>query len=149
MITLQRLFKSKYLTDILHKFGLCASYSEKLNFEACTANQLGIDLQDIDCSLLHFVVDNVDHNSNTIDGLSTVHSMGIIACVTKAKKYWLPTIKRTTIESSEIVETTKLKTKFFNFSCDIKPLKMFKDIRCNVALENTKVFGNLRGLLHL
>ena len=69
--------------------------------------------------------------------------MGIIACVTNAKKCRLPAIKRTTIESSEIVETPKLKMKFFNFSCDIKPLKMCKDILCNVTLDNTKVPGNL------
>ena len=49
-----------------------------------------------------------------------------------------------TIESSEIVETANLGTKFSNFSCDIKPLKMFEDISSNVVLDNTKVLGNLR-----
>ena len=85
----------------------------------------------------------MDHSSDTIDGLNTFHGMGIVACVTNAKKCWFSAIKRATIESSEIVETAKLETKFFNFSCDIKQLKMFKDTRCNVALDNTKVIGNL------
>ena len=102
------------------------------------------DLHDIHIdSFFHFVADNADYNSDTIDRLNTFHGMGIIACVTNAKKCRLPAIKRTTIESSEIVETPKLKMKFFNFSCDIKPLKMYKDILYNVTLDNTKVLGNL------
>ena len=105
---------------------------------------LGTDLHDIDIdSFLHFATDNADHNSRTIDGLHTFHGIGIIACVAKAKKCWLPVIKTTTIEICEIVETEKLKTKFFIFSCDIKRLKMFKDIRSNVALDNTKFLGNM------
>lgn len=31
--------------------------------------------------------------------------------------------------SSEIVETAKLETKFFNFSWDMKLLKMFRELR--------------------
>ena len=59
------------------------------------------------------------------------------------KKCQLPAIKRRTTTSSEIVETAKIEMKFFNFSCDIKPLNTFKDIRRNVALDNTKALGNL------
>ena len=115
-----------------------------LNFEACAADQLCTDLHDVDIdSFLHFVADNVDHNIDTIDGLNTFHGMGIIACVTNAKKCRLPAIKRTTIKSTEIVKTGKFEIKFYNFSCDIKPLNMFKDILFNVALGNTKVLGNL------
>ena len=120
-------FESRYLIDILYKFGLCVSYSEVLNFEACAADQLGTDLDDIDTdSFLYFVANNVDHKSDTIDRLNTFHGMGIIASITNAKKCLLPSIKRAIIESSEIVETAKLETKFFNFFCDMKPLKMFK-----------------------
>ena len=143
-VILHRHFESRYLIDVLHKFGLCASYSEVLRFEGCAADQLGTDLHYIDIApFLHFVADNVDHNSDTIDGLNTIHGMGIIACVTNPRKYQLPAIKRTTTTSSGIVETAKIETKFFNFSRDIKPLKMFQDIRCNVALDNTKTLGNL------
>ena len=144
-VILHRHFESRYLIGILHKFGLCVSYTGALNYEACAADQLGSNLHDIDIdSFLHFAADNVDHNSDTIDGLNTFHGMDIITCVTNAKKCRLPVIKRTTIKSSEIDETAKLETKFFDFSCDTKPLKIFKDISCNVALDNTKVLGNLR-----
>ena len=65
-------FESRYLIDILHKFGLCVSYSKDLNFEVCAADQLGTDLHDIDIdSFLHSVVDKVDHNSDSINGLNT------------------------------------------------------------------------------
>ena len=39
-----------------------------LNSESSAADQLGTDVHVIDIDLLlHFVVDNVDHNSDTID----------------------------------------------------------------------------------
>ena len=134
------------MIDILHKFGLCASYSEVLRFESCAAQQPGTDLHDIDNdSFLHFVADNVDHNSDTIDGLNTFHGMGIIACVTNPRKHVQsqPAIKRAIISSSDIVETARIEKKFFNFSRDIKPLKMFKELHYNVGLDNTKPLGDL------
>ena len=40
-----------------------------LNSESSAANQLSTDVHVIGTDLLlHFVVDNVDHNSDTIDG---------------------------------------------------------------------------------
>ena len=128
-VILHRHFESRYLIDILHKFGLCASYSEVLRFESCAAQQQGTDLHDTDNdSFLHFVTDNVGPNSDTIDGLNTFHGMGIIACVTNPRKrvQSLPAIKRAKISSRDIVETARIEKKFFNFSQDIKPLKMFK-----------------------
>ena len=108
-VILHRHYESRYLIDLLHKFGLCASYAEVLHFESCAADQLGTDLHDIDIdSSLHFVADNVDHNSDTIDGLNTFHGMGIIACVTKPRKCQLPAIKRITTTSSDIVKTAKI-----------------------------------------
>ena len=40
-VILHRLYESRYLIDLLHKFGLCASYAEVLRFESCAADQLG------------------------------------------------------------------------------------------------------------
>ena len=113
--------------------------------EACAADQLGTDLHDIDIDwFFHLVADNMDHNSITIDRRNTFHGKGIIAYYYQQSKGRL--------QKSVISSKAKLKTKFYSFSCDIKPLKMFKDICCNVALDNTKVLGRLwqlRGLLHL
>ena len=133
-----------YLINVLYQFGLCVSYSEVLNFEACAADQLSTDLYKIDIGFfLHFVAKSLGHNSDAIDGLNTFHGMAIITCVTNAKTYRLPAIRRKTIESSEILKTAKLEVNFFNFSCDNKPLKILKDIRCNVALDKNKVLGNV------
>lgn len=66
-----------------------------------------------------------------------------LICVKNARKCQVPAIKRATIESNEIVKAAKLATKFFNFPCDTKPLKMFKNICCNISLDNTKGLGNL------
>ena len=37
-VILRCYFESRYLINILHKFGLCVSYSEVLNFKACAAD---------------------------------------------------------------------------------------------------------------
>ena len=130
------------MIDILHNFGLCVSYLERTNSEARAADQLGTDLPDIDIDLFfHFVANNVDHNSGTIN--DTFNHIGAIACTTNAKMYQLPAIKRTTIKRSEIIKTAKPERKFLDFSYDIKPLKVFKDICCNVTLGKTKVLSNL------
>ena len=36
-------------------------------------------------SRLHFIVDNVDHNTYTVNCANTMHDMGIIAAITKDK----------------------------------------------------------------
>ena len=52
-----------------------------LNFKLCAADQLDIDLYDIDNDLfLYFVADNMDQNSDdTINRLYTFHGIGITA----------------------------------------------------------------------
>ena len=74
-------FEFRYLINISHRFGLYVSYSEVLNFKLCAADQLDIDLYDIDNDLfLYFVADNMDQNSDdTINRLYTFHGIGITA----------------------------------------------------------------------
>lgn len=73
-------YASKDLIESLSFLGLCSSYQETLLFEASILN----DPQEYnyDNSFVQFVYDNADHNTNTIDGLNTFHSMGGIMCVT-------------------------------------------------------------------
>ena len=143
-VILHRHFESRYLIDILHAFGFCASYSEVIEFEACATDQMGSDLHDVGIdSFIHFVADNVDHNSDTLDGLNTFHVMGIIACVTVPINVSLPCIKRTTTISTDIVNAAKIEIKYLNFSLDINPLKLFKETSCNIASDNTKILGTL------
>ena len=78
-----------------------------LNCEACVADPLETDLNDIGIdSFFHYIAENVDHSSDTIDGLNAFHSIGMHSLCNKRKKVSVtPTIKRETKESSKIVET--------------------------------------------
>ena len=143
-ITLHRHFGSRYLIDLLNEFGFCLSYSEVLRFESCAANQLGTSLHDFGTdSFLHFIGDNVDHNADTIDGLNTFHGMGIIACVNNPRKCHRPPIKQIVASSNDVVESSKIEMKYFNFSIDIKALKFFNEIDCKLPVDSTKILGNL------
>lgn len=73
---------SKSLIDSLHNVGLCASYEETLLFEASIIHDP--QQYDLTNSYIQFVFDNADHNTDTIDGRSTFHSMGGIMCVSPA-----------------------------------------------------------------
>lgn len=76
--------------------------------------------------LTHFSVADNHHGITIVDPtnrLNTFHGMGIIACVTITKKYWLQAIRRTTIKSSGIAETAKIEQKILQFFRDTKTLK--------------------------
>lgn len=82
-VQLHQHFASKYLVDTLNKMGFCSSYSEVQKFESCAALVEGNSRFDIPAeSCMQFIADNVDHNSNTIDGHNTFHGMGIMSTAT-------------------------------------------------------------------
>ena len=67
-------FASRFLVDTLNKLGFCSSYSEVLRFEKCAAVSENQGAKDVpENSFLHYVADNVDHDSCTIDGRGTFH----------------------------------------------------------------------------
>ena len=71
---------SKGLINALSFLNLCASYDETQLFEASILH----DPQQyyFKNTFLQFVFDNADHNTCTIHGYNTFHSMGGIMCVT-------------------------------------------------------------------
>ena len=73
---------SKNLIDSLNHIGLCASYDETLLFESSIVNDP--QQYNLSESYIQLIFDNADHNTNTIDGRNTFHSMGGIMCVTPA-----------------------------------------------------------------
>ena len=78
----------------------------RCSFEIRAAYQIGTDLHETETdSFLHFVVDNVYHNSHTVKGLNSFYCMGIIICAANQGKCHLPAIKRGIISSSDIAET--------------------------------------------
>ena len=80
----------------------------------------------------------MNHSSVTIDRLNTFHGMGIVVYVTNPSKCPFPEIKGGIISSNDTVEMVRMKTKLLNFYRDLKPLKMFRELLCNAALNNTK-----------
>ena len=77
---LHKQYGSKHLLDALSKVGFCSSYNDVLMFEASVLQDSQV--RNLSDSYVQFVYDNADHNTNTIDGLKTFHSMGGIMCVT-------------------------------------------------------------------
>lgn len=96
-------YRSRHIIDTLHKLGFCVGYNEVLKFErnASTESEKLIQQQLHENSILHFVADNVDHNSCTLNGENTMHGMGIIACVTKGS-FNVGSINRSTVSNEKI-----------------------------------------------
>ena len=70
--------------------GFGSSYKEVSRFEKNTADlavpDMVVDYMDLlDIGLL-FAGDNVDHNILTLDGMGTLHGMGITAALTPGRK---------------------------------------------------------------
>ena len=82
-IQMHRQFGSRFLIETLFSLGLSSSYSEIQKYEACAAvekSEESVRIGEDVC--MQFVADNVDHNSDTIDGKNTFHGMGMISCMT-------------------------------------------------------------------
>ena len=130
---------------MLHKLGFCSSYTEVQRFENCASHQQNTNMGEIDSSQsLLFVADNVNHNLNTLDGLNTFHGMGMIACITPGRMKQLSlVIKRLIIDPKEIIETTRVETKYFNFKNGKDLSIKFKRSSESICLDNSRVLGNL------
>ena len=72
-------FGSRYLINVLSTMGYTSSYTEVKKFEANAAISQSTDIPGYADSFLQYMADNVDHNSDTLDGHNTYHGMGIIA----------------------------------------------------------------------
>ena len=56
-----------------------------LERNACMNDEKSLTGQVAEGSTLDFIADNVDHNTCTLNGDSTMHDMGIITAITKGK----------------------------------------------------------------
>jgi len=74
-------YASKRLIDSLYNVGLCSSYKETLRFEASIINDPANHTFSPD-AYIQFIFDNADHNTCTIDGKNTFHTIGGIMVVT-------------------------------------------------------------------
>ena len=80
-------YRSRHVIDTLNRLGFCSSYNEVLKFKrnVCMNVEKSLTGQITKERTLHFVADNVEHNTCTLNGGNKMHGMKIIAAVTKGK----------------------------------------------------------------
>jgi hypothetical protein len=79
-VTLQRLFGSKLLIDMLHNLDFCSSYNEAGKYEDSVAKSAPATIDQ--SAYVQADFDNADHNVRSLDGHGTWHTMGGILCAT-------------------------------------------------------------------
>ena len=124
-VQLHRLYGSRFLVDSLYSHGFCSSYSEVHRFEASAAVEKSeeiVALHKEGC--IQFVADNVDHNTDTIDGKNTFHGMGMISSVNPIPEgYFGRSIKRRDVTADELEQIGKINIKYFKHSNTTSKLK--------------------------
>ena len=78
-------FGSRWLIDVLHKFGFSLGYSEVILHKQSVVRQQNLETFAMFPFPGHFtqwVADNVDHNIVTLNGEGTFHGMGLISVST-------------------------------------------------------------------
>ena len=76
-------FGSRPFIETLHKLDYCSSYQEAQTYQQSAAVSLPLETSCLmQGKFLQFMADNIDHNTQTPDGLNTFHGMGMIKAVT-------------------------------------------------------------------
>ena len=70
-------FGSRFCIETLHGLGFCSSYQnvQKYQLSAVVSQPLETPCL-MQGQFLQFMADNIDHNTQTLDGLNTFHDMG-------------------------------------------------------------------------
>ena len=120
-------FGSKFLIDILNSMGFCSSYQEVQRFESSAAATYGTDFCKTPEQFLQFVGDNVDHNTNTLDGHGSFHGMGIIATLTPKIKQsrHIPRIQAT---NEDIAKIGKVNIAYYKQPSHAMEMLIFKKL---------------------
>ena len=115
-------YGSKHLIETLHAFGICASYTEVRQFLTSAANHeiaktevscipYGISPKTLGGDFIQESADNIDLNTETIDGKNTMHSMAravfqVVQDHTPTSEISLTKIKRGQDRSLSMTEET-------------------------------------------
>ena len=86
-VQMQHHNRSGNVIDTLNRLGFSSSSNEVFERNACMNGEKFLTGQITEESTLHFVADNNDHNTCTVNGDNTMHGMGIIAADTKGQIY--------------------------------------------------------------
>ena len=100
-----------------------------LRFEKCVAVSENQGPKDVpENSFLHYVADNVDHDSCTIDGRGTFHGMGIISAITPVPGKVLRSIPRKEVSAEDIKALSSLSFHFYNRARETGPNVLYKPL---------------------
>jgi hypothetical protein len=136
-VQLHHHFGSRFLTDLLHSFGFCSSYSEVQKFEKNAAVAQGTEVAaDKSCFVQH-IADNIDHNVCTLNGRDTFHGMGIVATFIP-EKIMHQCIPRLEVTGKNLIEAGRLRKLLYvsNTTGASMPI-CFQDLPSQTAIDLT------------
>ena len=142
-------FGSRFLIETLHELGFCSSYQEVQKYQQSAAVSQPLEIPGlIQGQFLQFVADNIDHNTQTLDGLNTFHGMGMISAVTPGIKCTSRRIPCVTVTAEDVAAVAKVDIHFdknverFNIKYEKLP-----DISIDDNSRNTDILWKLSWLL--
>ncbi|WAR13572.1 LOW QUALITY PROTEIN: hypothetical protein MAR_027752 [Mya arenaria] len=114
-VQLYHQYGSRFLIEALNSLGFCSSYHDFQRFETSAVISQEHIIHRQDDQFVQFIGDNVDHNTETLDGHNTFHGIGIVATETlKDDKVCLvPGIRAT---SDDLINIGKLNIHFYKQS---------------------------------
>ena len=142
-------FGSRFLIETLHELGFCSSYQEVQKYQQSAAVSQPLEIPGlIQGQFLQFVADNIDHNTQTLDGLNTFHGMGMISAVTPGIKCTSRRIPRVTVTAEDVAAVAKVDIHFYKNveRFNIKYEKL-PDISIDDNSRNTDILWKLSWLL--
>ncbi len=97
-----------------------------------------------DGQFIQYIADNADHNTRTIDGKDTFHSMGMIAAVTPGMKQIHKLVPRVNVTTEDITSIGHVSIKHFKPQGDNFRLLSYKGPPSLHVDDPTSSFGSLR-----
>ena len=80
-------FWSRFVIETLHELGFCSYYQNVQKYQQSAAVLQPLETPGLmQSQFLQCVADNIDHNTQTLEGLNTFHGMGMIKIVTPGIK---------------------------------------------------------------
>ena len=104
-------FGSRFFIETFHKLGSCSSCQKVQKYQQSAAV-----LQPLETPCLmqdQFMADNIDHNTQTLDGLNTFHGMGMIKAVTPGIKCTSIIIPGVEVTAGDVAAVAKVGIHFY------------------------------------
>ena len=131
-------YRSRHVIDTLNRLGFGSSYNEVIKFErnACTNVKKSPNGQITEESTLHFVADNIDHNTSTLNGDNTMYGMGIIVAVTKGKFTQID-VQRKLISNEDINRLAKINVLHYYEESNTESIFKYENIKMSSIMTSS------------